>query len=68
MILERRKPRNHSERMILNNYNAMVAIEDRFKGAEMNVDTLLEMHAILTKDIMDADRWVFFDESQTILP
>jgi Fic family protein len=56
MILERRKPRNHSERMILNNYNAMVAIEDRFKGAEMNVDALLEMHAILTKDILDADR------------
>ena len=49
MILQKREPRNQSERMIINNYNTMQAIEQDFSKRPMSVDLLLEMHRILTE-------------------
>lgn len=47
MILERRKPRNASEQMILNNYRTMQAIADDFKNRPLSREVLFELHAML---------------------
>ena len=52
MIRSGRSPRNKSERMILNNYNAM-----RFVGSardrELTPDLVCEIHRIVTEDTLD---------------
>lgn len=48
MIIQNREPTNSSERMILNNHKAMIAIEEDFKNKKMSVDLLLALHRILT--------------------
>lgn len=53
MILEKRKPRNNSEQMILNNYNAMVQIEEQERSEKLSVEKLLNLHSVLTKDTID---------------
>jgi Fic family protein len=56
MIQERRRPRNRSERMILNNYNAMMLIDERLRQTELSIDLLLELHATLTKDTLEPNQ------------
>lgn len=56
MILERRRPRNKSEMMIMNNYNAMLHITEKLKDAKLCENAILELHAILTKDTLDAPK------------
>lgn len=51
MITTGRKPRNESEMMILNNFFAMEKIES-WKTQSLNQEFLLEIHSILTKDIL----------------
>ncbi|HFC10981.1 MAG TPA: Fic family protein [Candidatus Kaiserbacteria bacterium] len=53
MLKEGRKPSNHSEQMILNNYNSLRAIEDHYQNEEMSVDLLSELHALITEDTLD---------------
>lgn len=53
MLVEKRKARNESEQMILNNYHAMLLIEDRLKQQELTTDVLLDLHATLTLDTVD---------------
>jgi len=55
MLREGRKPTNRSEQMILNNYNSMKAIEDDYKDRAMSMDMLLELHALITKDMLDSE-------------
>jgi len=54
MLREGRKPTNRSEQMILNNYNSMKAIEDDYKGKEMSMDLILELHSLITKNTLDS--------------
>ncbi len=49
MLLEKRQARNESEQMILNNYRAMLLIEDTLKNQDLSMDVLLELHATLTE-------------------
>jgi Fic family protein len=53
MIIENRKPRNESERMILNNYETINAIEENYKNRELSLRLLFEIHRMLTKGTID---------------
>ncbi len=52
MLREGRKPRDYSERMIFNNYRAMLWIRT-IKDESMTPDLLLELHRIVTQDTLD---------------
>ncbi len=53
MLQERRKPRNTSEQMILNNYQTMIAIEEELKRESLSEGLILDLHARLTKGTID---------------
>ncbi len=48
-LREGRKPANNSERMILNNYQTMLAIENEYKDRKLDLAMLFELHNMLTK-------------------
>lgn len=52
MLKTGRLPTDTSERMIFNNYAAMEEIQ-KLKNQELNQETLLRLHVILTKDTLD---------------
>lgn len=53
MIQEGRKPRNKSERMVLNNYWAMEFISER-KDQPLSLEMLLDLHRTISLDTLDA--------------
>jgi Fic family protein len=53
LILERKKPKNKSEQMIINNYKAMLALEDDFKERKLSRSLLFELHSMLTDGTID---------------
>jgi Fic family protein len=55
LLREGRKPKNESEQMIVNNYNSMKIVEEDYKGREMSMDLLLELHNLITKDTLDSE-------------
>lgn len=61
LLQTRRAPRDHSERMVLNNYNAMVAAKELASGdTPLTADDVLDLHRIVTRgtlaDEADAGR------------
>ncbi len=54
MLLERRRPKNRSEHMILNNHQTMVAIESGLRDVKMDRSLLLDIHARLTQNTIDS--------------
>lgn len=52
MLREGRQPRNRSERMIWNNYQAMEFI-GRHKDDQLTTEMILELHRIVTQDTLD---------------
>ena len=52
MLRQGRKPRDHSERMIFNNYRAMETIRNMQKDL-ITPERILELHAILTEDTLE---------------
>jgi len=52
MLRTKRKPRDLSEKMIYNNYQAMQFVRD-IKNEELTLDIILELHRILTKGTLD---------------
>lgn len=52
MLRSGRKPRDKSERMILNNYLAMQRI-GQLRDAPLTPDLVLELHAVVTEDTLD---------------
>lgn len=56
MILEKRQPRNRSEKMIINNYNTMLALDQEYKKKELSNELLFELHHLITKDTVPADQ------------
>lgn len=57
MLLSRRKPRDSSETMILNNYLAMEAIKGRV-DEPLSIDLILEMHRTITSGTLrDGREW-----------
>jgi Fic family protein len=55
MIKEGRRPTNESEKMILNNYQTMLAIEESYKDEKMSFKLILELHNMITKDTKTED-------------
>lgn len=53
MIVEKREPRNESERMIVNNYKTINAIEQEYKNEPLTLDLLFEIHRMLTFETID---------------
>ncbi|MBN2690152.1 MAG: Fic family protein [Gammaproteobacteria bacterium] len=58
MLKENRKPRNHSERMIVNNYIAMSMLEKTYKDHDLTLDMILELHEFITMDTVDSENEV----------
>jgi Fic family protein len=54
IILDGTTPRSHGEKMVVNNYKAMVRLLELYKQ-DLTLDDLLEIHAILGDDALDAD-------------
>lgn len=52
MLREGRRPRNRSERMIINNYHAMEFIR-QVSSEPLTKELMIELHVILTKDTLD---------------
>ncbi len=55
MLLEKRKPGNRAEKMILNNYTAMVLVEEELRDRELSIEMLLDLHVLLTQGTIDRD-------------
>ncbi|MFH1586495.1 MAG: Fic family protein [Candidatus Diapherotrites archaeon] len=54
MLVERRKPRNHSEQMIFNNYLTMMHIKEYAdSNRKLNLDFIKEIHKKITKDTLE---------------
>lgn len=53
MLIEDRKPRNRSEQMILNNYRAMLTIENELQNETLNIAKLLKLHSMLMRDTIN---------------
>jgi len=56
MLLEGRKPRNHSEQMIVNNHLTMLNIEQNLYKQELSLDLILELHAKITEGVIADDK------------
>ncbi len=57
MIREKRKPKNKSEQMIINNYKTILYIEQEFKKSELTLENLCELQSMLTvKTLDDSER------------
>lgn len=49
MIADKREPRNKDEQMILNNYNAILKIDEDFKNKPLSEELIFELHRMLTE-------------------
>ncbi len=53
MLLEKKKPRNKSEKMIYNNFKTMQSLKDVCKH-NLSIKLLLELHVSITKETMES--------------
>ena len=69
MLLEKREPRNESERMIVNNYRAIEAINEDFKDRKLNKEMLFELHRMLTEgtELPENERGRFRSDTDNIV-
>lgn len=68
MLLNERRPRTHSEKMIVNNYNAIKKIRE-WKGLPITKERILELHAIVTHDTLtdeDEGSWRTSDKINVV--
>ena len=56
MLREGREPRNKSEQMIVNNYQAMIFIEEELGVAKLSLDTIKDLHVMLTQKTLDSEK------------
>ena len=60
MLQKKRKPRTKGEKMIANNYEAMLFIRERAGARKMTPELLLKLHDIVTRDTLpDSERGRF---------
>ncbi|OAI11814.1 filamentation induced by cAMP protein fic [Methylomonas koyamae] len=55
MLRQDRKPQDHGEQMIFNNYHAMQFIRE-FKSEQLTESMILHLHGILTENTLDAPK------------
>lgn len=53
MIIENREPRTKDEKMIVNNYKTINVLKEEYKGRELDLDMLFELHSMLTEGTLD---------------
>lgn len=56
MLLENRTPKDRSERMIVNNYKTMQALNEKYKEKKMSLELLLELHEMIAKNTLQTDK------------
>ncbi len=49
-----RKPRNESEKMILNSYRAMREIEEIYYESNLDIDMIFQLHSVITNELLPA--------------
>lgn len=65
MIRTGRKPRDHSERMILNNYQAMRHLRERLEEP-LSPSLVTDLHKVVTRDTLDASASPFREQGDGI--
>lgn len=68
MLRQKRRPRDYSEKMIVNGYRTIHRIAD-MRSRTIDVDTLLEIHREITRDTMEnpADEGKFRDNNDIVV-
>jgi Fic family protein len=61
--MEGRKPKNHSEQMIVNNHETMRWIEEKLKNEELSIGLLRELHKKITFNTIDNKHCGVFRET-----
>ena len=56
LLAEKRTPKDRSERMIVNNYKTMQALNQEHKDKELSQEVLFDLHRLITKDTLDKDK------------
>ena len=56
LLAEKRTPKDRSERMIVNNYKTMQALNQEYKQEKLSHEVLFELHRLITKDTLDQDK------------
>lgn len=56
LLAEKRTPKDRSERMIVNNYKTMQALNQEYKDKKLSHELLFELHRLITKDTLDQDK------------
>lgn len=56
LLAEKRTPKDRSERMIVNNYKTMQALNQDYKDKKLSQGVLFELHGLITKDTLGQDK------------
>ena len=56
IIKDNKKPTNEGENMIVNNYEAMQKLEEKYKYQDLSIDMILELHAIFLKNSKEIEK------------
>lgn len=56
LLSEKRTPKDNSERMIVNNYKTMQALNQEYKDKKLSHEVLFDLHRLITKDTLDLDK------------
>lgn len=56
LLAEKRTPKDRSERMIVNNYKTMQALNQDYKDKKLSQEVLFELHGLITKDTLGQDK------------
>jgi Fic family protein len=56
LLSEKRTPRDRSERMIVNNYKTMQALNQEYRNKKLSHEVLFELHRLIKKDTLDQDK------------
>lgn len=56
LLAEKKTPKDRSERMIVNNYKTMQALNQEYKDKKLSHEVLFELHKLITKDTLNQDK------------
>ncbi len=56
LLSEKTTPKNRSERMIVNNYKTMQALNQEYKDKKLSQEVLFDLHRLITNDTLDQDK------------
>ena len=56
LLTEKRAPRDRSERMIVNNYKTMQALNQEYKDKKLSQEVLFDLHRLITKDTLEISK------------